>query len=213
MEQYRPSGVQPSAPEARVMPLAEQTDEQLMAAFQEGNEAAFTILVGRFKDPLTNFVFRFLGDWDDCNDVVQEAFVRVYRNKHSYKPIAKLSTWMYTIATNLAKTQLRRRKRRGIFFFGGKGQSEEEEKPVFDIPDDGARADLQVESSMKQERIQKALDALPEKYREVIVLRDVQELSYEEVAEITGLNIGTVKSRINRGRSQLQEMLQDIWND
>lgn len=213
MEQYKQAGVKPPATETRRKPLAEQTDEELMATFQDGNEAAFNLLVGRFKDPLTNFVFRFLGDWDDCNDVVQETFVRVYRNKHSYKPIAKLSTWIYTITTNLAKTQLRRRKRRGLFFFSGKGQGEEEEKPVFDIPDDGARADLLVESSMKQERIQKALDALPEKYREVIVLRDVQELSYEEVAEITGLNIGTVKSRINRGRSQLQEMLQDIWND
>ena len=70
--------------------LSELTDEELIAEFQKENEAAFTLLVGRFKDPLTNFVFRFIGDRDECNDIVQETFVRVYRSKHSYKPVAKI---------------------------------------------------------------------------------------------------------------------------
>lgn len=191
--------------------LSELTDEELIAEFQEENEAAFTLLVGRFKDPLTNFVFRFIGDWDDCNDIVQETFVRVYRSKHSYKPVAKFSTWVYTIATNLAKTQLRRKKLRSVVTFWGKGDSERE--ALNDIPDEGSQTDALVETSIREQRIQKALDALPAKYKEVVVLRDIQELSYEEIAAISGLKIGTVKSRINRGRTHLQEMLKDLWND
>jgi RNA polymerase sigma-70 factor (ECF subfamily) len=191
--------------------LSELTDEELIAEFQEENEAAFTLLVGRFKDPLTNFVFRFIGDWDDCNDIVQETFIRVYRSKHSYKPVAKFSTWVYTIATNLAKTQLRRKKLRSVVTFWGKGDSERE--VLSDIPDEGSQTDALVETSIREQRIQKALDALPAKYKEVVVLRDIQELSYEEIAAISGLKIGTVKSRINRGRTHLQKMLKDLWND
>lgn len=193
------------------VPLSQQSDEQLIAEFQKDNEAAFVILVDRYKDPLTNFVFRFLGTWDDCNDVVQETLVRVYRNKHSYRPVARFSTWVYTIATNLAKTQLRRRKLRGIITFSA--WSKDESDPPLEFTDENARTDQRVDSSIKEEIIQNALNALPAKYREVIVLRDVQELSYEEVAAITGLNIGTVKSRINRARTQLQVMLKDLWND
>jgi RNA polymerase sigma-70 factor (ECF subfamily) len=192
-------------------PLSELADEELIAEFQRGNEAAFVLLVGRFKDPLTNFVFRFTGDWDDCNDIVQEVFVRVYRSKHSYKPVAKFSTWIYTIATNLSKTYLRRKKLRNIIPFGTRGHDEREEP--FDIQDEDARSDARVESSMREQRIQKALNSLAAKYREVIVLRDVQELSYEEIAAVTKLNIGTVKSRINRARRQLQEMLKDLWDE
>ena len=210
-EQTGSKEVQPSHGKGPAGPLGALSDEELIAEFQRGNENAFNLLVGRFKNPLTNFVFRFVGDWDDSNDVVQETFVRVYRNKHSYKPVARFSTWIYTIATNLAKTQLRRRKRRGVLFWGGK--EDEDKAALFDVPDEHSRTDQRVESSLKEERIQKALDTLQVKYKEVIVLRDVQELSYEEIAEITKLNIGTVKSRINRGRAQLQEMLKDIWND
>lgn len=191
--------------------LADLTDEELILEFQNENEAAFTILVTRYKDPLTNFVYRFTGDWDECSDVVQEAFIRVFRNRHSYKPVAKFSTWLYTIATNLAKTQLRRRKIRRYLSLGSRDPQGGE--ALFDIPDETSRTDALIESSLREESIQKALNALPEKYREIIILRDVQELSYEEIAEITRLNIGTVKSRINRGRTQLQEMLRDIWDD
>ena len=82
-----------------------------------------------------------------------------------------------------------------------------------DIPDEGSQTDALVESSIREQRIQKALDALPARYKEVVVLRDIQELSYEEIAAISGLKIGTVKSRINRGRMHLQQTLKDLSND
>jgi RNA polymerase sigma-70 factor (ECF subfamily) len=192
-------------------PLHQRSDEDLIAEFQSDNVAAFDLLVGRYKDPLTNFVYRFLGDWEECNDVVQETFIRLYRNKHSYKPVAKFSTWLYTIATNLARTQLRRRNRWRFLSLSPRGKDDPE--PQFDLPDDATSPDRLAESALLDERIQKALDALSAKYKEVIVLRDIQDLSYEQIADITGLNLGTVKSRINRARAQLQEMLKDIWND
>ncbi len=193
-------------PESITNPLERQTDEELIVGFQKGNTAAFDQLVSRFKDPLTNYVFRFLGDWDECSDVVQETFVRVYQNRDSYKPIAKFSTWIYTIATNVAKSRLRRKGFMQLFSFLNR---RDEENGVFEVPDESSRADLRLESSMEEQRIQKALDALPLKYRQVVILRDVQELSYEEIADITGLSLGTVKSRINRARQRLQEMLKD----
>ncbi len=187
-------------------PLERRTDEALIAEFQRGNTAAFTLLVHRYKDPLTNFVYRFLGDWDECNDAVQDTFVRVFQNRDAYKPIAKFSTWIYTIATNVAKSRLRRRNILRMLPLIRRG---EEGEPEYDVADESSRADLQLESHMVEERIQHALDALPPKHREVILLRDVQGLSYEEIADITHLSMGTVKSRINRARQKLQEMLKD----
>jgi RNA polymerase sigma-70 factor, ECF subfamily len=191
------------------IPLNRLSDEDLIAEAQNDNAMAFNILVGRYKDPLTNFVFRFVGDMDDCQDIVQESFVRAYRNRASYKPVAKFSTWMYTIATNLAKSFLRRRKLRRVFSFS---RSADEPEPIYEVPDENARADALLEANQRQERIQQALDELPNRYREIVVLRDIQELSYEEIAAITGLPMGTVKSRINRARALLQEMLKDLWS-
>ncbi len=186
------------------------TDEELILDFQENDtEAAYEILVQRYKNPLMNFVFRFLGDYEACVDVVQETFIKVYRHKDSYKSIAKFSTWIYTIAGNLAKTELQRRKRRKIFSINAYGEDEE----TYEIPDEAYRPDVITDSGIKDEIIQNALQKVSNAYREVVILRDIQELSYEEIAEITGLAVGTVKSRINRGRAQLQKMLKDIYKE
>ena len=188
-----------------------QTDEDLIAAFQDGNESAFGELVSRYKDPLTNFVYRFVGDWEDSTDIVQETFIRVFRSRHSYKPVAKFSTWVYTIASNLAKTYLRRKRIRIVLPFSRKESREPERE--FEIVDDAAGPDTKADSSLLEERIQGALEGLSVKYREVIIMREIQELSYEEISAITGIRIGTVKSRINRARLQLQSMLRDIWEE
>ncbi len=192
--------------------LSDHTDEELIAAFQHGSEAAFKLLVGRFKNPLMNFVYRFVGDYDDSDDIVQETFVRVFRNKHSYTPRAKCSTWIYTIASNLAKSRLRQRERRRVVPILVRGRRGGEEQEI-EIPDLRYAADRGADSSLKHERIQKALNSISPKYREAVVLRDIQELSYEEIARITGLNLGTVKSRIKRGRTMLQALLKDIFEE
>jgi len=107
------------------------TDEELIARFQDGDTYAFDQLVRRYKDPLLNFIFRFIGDLNESEDIVQDTFYRVYKNKHYYKEVAKFSTWIYTIAGNLAKTELRRRKRRKIFSIHKETQTEKE----FELPD------------------------------------------------------------------------------
>ena len=190
--------------------LNELSDEELIIEFQKNNdERAFEILIQRFKNPLTNYVYRFLGDYDSCVDVVQETFIKVYRYKDNYSSLAKFSTWVYTIAGNLARSEYQRKRRRNLFSINSFG----EEEKTFDIPDETYRPDVAADTNMKKEIIQKALLKVRDSYREAVILRDIQELSYEEIAEILGVEIGTVKSRINRGRAELQKHLKDIYND
>ncbi len=186
------------------------TDEELILEFQQNNTVkAYEILVQRYKNPLINYIYRFLGDYETCADIVQETMIKVYRNKDSYKSIAKFSTWIYTIAGNLARTEYQRRKRRNIFSINSYGDDGE----TFDISDESARPDVITDSGIKDKIIQKALLKVSDSYREMVILRDIQELSYEEIAEVTGIAVGTVKSRINRGRNQLQKLLKHIYKD
>ena len=185
------------------------TDEELIKEFQDNNTLeAYEILVKRFKDPLTNFVYRFVGDRDACTDIVQDTMIKFYLNKDSYKSFAKFSTWIYTIAGNLAKNELKRRRRRTILSLTNNDDdwNLQVEDKKFVAPDRAA------DSEIKGEIVQRALLNVKPVYREVVILRDIEGLSYEEISEITDLSIGTVKSRINRGRTQLQKLLKDIYN-
>lgn len=179
------------------------TDEELILAFQGGEETAFDEIVRRYRDPLYNFVVRLLGDSFFSEDVVQETFVRVYRNKHRYHQVAKFSTWIYTIASNLAKTELRRRKVRNFFSISSKGEDEKD----YDLVDHDIDIERQVDGKMKSEMVLKEINALPFHFKEAVLLRDIQDLSYEEIAQILDVPLGTVKSRVNRGRSRLQKKL------
>ena len=189
----------------------ELSDEELILEFQQNNTTkAFEILVERYKNPLTNYVFRFLGDYEACIDIVQETMIKVFRYKDTYNSIAKFSTWIYTIAGNLARTEYQRRKRRKFFSIDSYGEEKDE---TFEIPDESYRPDIITDSSIKDKIIQDALLKVSDAYRDVVILRDIQDLSYEEIAEIKGLAVGTVKSKINRGRAQLQKMLKDIYKE
>ena len=123
--------------------------------------------------------------------------------------MAKFSTWIYTIAGNLARTEYRRQRRRNIFSISDYG----EDHSAYDLPDENYRPDVMTDSGIKDEIIQKALLKVKETYREAVILRDIQGMSYEEISEILGVNEGTVKSRINRGRAQLQELLKGIYKE
>jgi len=189
--------------------LMQMCDEDLMLQFQAGTVEAFDLLISRYRDPLTNYIYRFLGDMKECEDLLQETFLRVYRNRHSYRRIAKFSTWLYTIAGNLARSEYRKRKRRRLFSIQSVNRDDEEYE--VEIPDETFSPDRHTESTIQDHYIQEALKQIPEEFREVVVLRDVQQLAYEEIAQITGLPMGTVKSRINRGRTKLQFLLKDIY--
>lgn len=184
----------------------EPSDEELIERFQEGDLYAFDLIVRRYKDQLLNFIYRFLGNQREAEDVVQDTFLRVYRNRRAYKRVAKFSTWIYTIAGNLAKTELRKRKRRRIFSISDLGYDEKD----YEISDVEFNPEDQVDGVIKGEIIQREISRLPPKFREVIVLRDIQELSYEEISKIIKVPIGTVKSRVNRGRLKLQKRLKHL---
>lgn len=188
--------------------LKEMSDEELMRQLQSGVEEAFNILVERYKERLASYLYHFLHDEKQAEDLLQETFLRLFRNRYSYEPIAKFSTWLYTIAGNLARSEYRRRKRHRTTSLYVSGDGEEYELP---IPSEALAPDRYAERGIHSLSIQNALDKLGENFREVVVLRDVQLLSYEEISEITGLPMGTVKSRINRGRAKLQEMLKDVY--
>jgi RNA polymerase sigma-70 factor (ECF subfamily) len=182
------------------------SDEDLIEKFQRGDIYAYELIVKRYKDQLLNFVYRFLGNHEEAEDVVQETFLRVYRNRHAYKRVAKFSTWIYTIAGNLARTELRRRNRRRIFSLSNMGVEDKE----YEISDDVLSPERHTNTVLSEEIIQKEINKLSPKFREVIILRDIQELSYEEISKIIRVPIGTVKSRVNRARLRLQSRLKPL---
>jgi len=182
------------------------SDEELIRQFQDGDVSAYEELVERYRRPLLNFIYRILNDWTFAEDLLQETYLRLYVNKDSYREIAKFSTWIYTIAGNLAKSELRRQKIRRWLSISPR----EDEHRQLDIPDAAANPAENVQSSNSLGRIDEEIRKLPRVFREVVILRDVQELSYEEISLILKIPLGTVKSRVNRGRRRLKEQLQDL---
>ena len=182
------------------------SDEELMKRFQEADQSAYNEIVYRYKDQLFNFAYRFLGNTYEAEDVVQETFVRLYTKKHAYQRIAKFSTWLYTITGNLAKTELRKRKRRNLTPISQMGYDDQ----IFEIEDISSNPERDVDSRLTEVLLQKAIDKLPARFKQVIILVDIQELPYEDVSEIIKVPLGTVKSRLNRARKKLAVALKDL---
>ncbi|MCK4716860.1 MAG: sigma-70 family RNA polymerase sigma factor [Candidatus Marinimicrobia bacterium] len=182
------------------------SDEELIRRFQAGDEAAFEEIVHRYKNRLMNFAYRFVLDREESEDIVQDTFLKVYQNRYAYKEIAKFSTWIYTITANLAKTILRKRRNRKLFYFSRLGLEDKD----MDFPSKNQEPQKKIEGKFNEQTIQRAILKLPEHFRTAIILRDIQELSYEEISNIINAPLGTVKSRINRARLRLQEELIEL---
>ena len=179
------------------------SDEILIKKFQEGEIDAYNEIVHRYKDRLYNFIYRFLNDMDRSEDLVQDTLIKLYTHKNSYREIAKFSTWLYTIAANLAKTELRKLKRRKTFSITELSYDDRE----FIISSSDSDPSKDHLSQNLEKNIQNALSELPDDFKTIIILRDIQELSYDDISKIVELPLGTVKSRINRGRLKLQQLL------
>ncbi len=188
----------------------EISDEALIARFQDGDNYAYDLLVKRYKDPLLNFIYRFLSNQTEAEDVLQETFLRLYKNKHYYKEVAKFSTWIYTIAGNLAKTELRKRKRQRFFSLS---QHTRDDDKDYEIPDTTHNPEREANSRITDGIIQRAIDKLSPKFKEVIILRDIQGFAYEEISETLNVPLGTIKSRVNRARLKLQEDLKHLFDE
>jgi RNA polymerase sigma-70 factor (ECF subfamily) len=199
--------LRPAKRPAAASPFDGLDDAAVVRASLAGDQRAFTELVVRYQTRLLNFVYRTIGDRERAEDLVQEAFVRVYRHLQRFDQSRKFSTWVYTIASNLAKNELRNRSRNPLVYFQAlKKQWEADHRPL-QFEDGSARPDDLFHKRHLRELVEWSVAQLPEHHRVVFVLRELEGKSYEEIADITGCNLGTVKSRLNRARNNFAAII------
>lgn len=187
-------------------------DALLIKAFQKGDKKTFDELVIRHKDRIFNLCYRFLGDYEEANDSAQEAFVKAYGSLNRFRLESTFSTWLYRIAVNVCKNKLGSsayKAKRKTVSLDNPGIPSDERVPM-EFPNGAPSPLARMEEKEKRAFIQRALDTLPAEFRVVVTLRDVEGLSYEDIAEVTGLNLGTVKSRIARARADLRTKLRGV---
>ena len=187
--------------------LKDLTDSEVVARYLEGERTAFTELVERYHARLLNFVYRTTGDRERAEDLVQETFIRVYRHLHRFDQTKKFSTWVYTIASNLAKNELRNRSRNPLVLFQTLRKSWDADQKPLEWEDNTYRPDDLFRNRHLRATVEIAVAELPEHHRTVFVLREMEGKTYEEIAEITGCNLGTVKSRLNRARNRFAQII------
>jgi RNA polymerase sigma-70 factor (ECF subfamily) len=197
----------PPVGRARLKPL---DDSAVVAAFLDGNRRAFDELVERYQNRLLNFVYRTTGDRERAEDLVQETFIRVYRHLHRFDQTKKFSTWIYTIASNLAKNELRNRSRNPLVLFQTLLKNREADQRPLEWEDNTYRPDDLFRKRALKSQVDAAVDQLPEHHRTVFVLREMEGKTYEEIAEITDTNLGTVKSRLNRARNSFARIISPL---
>ncbi|MFH1144484.1 MAG: sigma-70 family RNA polymerase sigma factor [Candidatus Eisenbacteria bacterium] len=189
--------------------LSSLADEDLMEKIVEGSELAFELLVKRYQAKITNLVHRFIYDRDRAVEIAQEVFLRVFLHRKRYRRSGRFSTWIYTIAVNLAKNELRRKSRlRGVTSLDNLLEIAGDSGAY--LADKEPSPDQQTHQHRVEETVMAAIQQLPPKYREVILLRDIQQLTYEEIEQVLNIPGGTVRSRINRARSALKQILEPI---
>lgn len=181
--------------------LQAMDDSGLVGEFLNGEERAFQVLVERYQTRLLNFIYRTISDRERGEDLVQEVFIRVYRHLYRFDRSKKFSTWVYTIASNLAKNELRNRSRNPLVFFQTIRKNWQDDDRPLQFEDSGSRPDDLYRKRHLRELVEGSVAQLPEHHRQVFILRELEGKSYEEIAEITGCNLGTVKSRLNRARN------------
>jgi RNA polymerase sigma-70 factor (ECF subfamily) len=190
--------------------LGDLNDSQVVQNFLDGNPRAFSELVDRYDKRLLNFVYRTVGDRERAQDLVQETFVRVYRHLHRFDQTKKFSTWIYTIAGNLAKNELRNRSRNPLVLFQTIKKNWEADHRPLEWEDTKLRPDDLYRKRHLKELVEKSVAQLPEHHRLVFVLRELEGKTYEEIADITGCNLGTVKSRLNRARNNFARIIEPL---
>ncbi|HZM85872.1 MAG TPA: sigma-70 family RNA polymerase sigma factor [Blastocatellia bacterium] len=187
-------------------------EARLISRLRAGDLAAFEELVAHFERPVFALCFRLLGDAEEARDAAQETFLKIYRGLSGFRGEAGLKTWIYRIAINQAMNQKRwwRRRHRDetISLDITRGQSEATLGSM--LPGRGSSPEAEAISSEREHSIMHALGEIKEEYRIALMLREIEELSYEEIAETLSISIGTVKSRIARGREELRRRVKDL---
>jgi len=186
---------------AIAMPSEAVETNELVARHLSGDARAFGEIVGRYHGRLLNFTHRMIGDRERAEDLVQEAFIRVSRHLHRFDPSKKFSTWVYTIASNLAKNELRSHRRSPLVFYQSARAPGDEDHSPLQYEDSRSRPDDMFAGRQLKELVEATLARLSPQYRQVLILREFEGRSYEEIAEIAGCNLGAVKSRLHRARA------------
>jgi RNA polymerase sigma-70 factor (ECF subfamily) len=201
-----------SREERKPVVLAELSDAELVGAHLDGHPAAFSELYDRYRSRLVHFIARKTGDRDRAEDLVQEAFIRVTRHLHRFDQNKKFSTWIYTICSNLSKNELRNRSRSPLVLFQKLTTHWEPDHRPLQFEDSTARPDDQYRKRYLRKIVEQTVEELPEHHQLVFRLRELEGKSYEEIAEITGVNLGTVKSRLHRARTSFAERIGPLLN-
>lgn len=172
-------------------------DKNLIAKSKSGDIEAFELLIEQYQPMVYNLSYKMLGNYDDASDAAQDALIKIYKKINTFQEKSKFSTWIYRLTYNVCLDKLRQRKNIST-------QQLDEE-----IVDKELTPQFAVEKNERIQKIYDAINSLSPEYKAAIIMRDVNGHSYDEIAEILGCSIGTVKSRINRGRTRLKEILSD----
>jgi RNA polymerase sigma-70 factor (ECF subfamily) len=191
-------------------PLDELTDEMLVVAHLDGRPGAFQVLFDRYRDRLVHFITRKTGDSDRAQDLVQEAFIRVTRHLHRFDTTKKFSTWVYTIASNLSKNELRNRSRSPLVLFQKLTSGWDDDHRPLQFEDSSMKPDDMFRKRFLQDIVEETVQTLPKHHQLVFRLRELEGKSYEEIADITGVNLGTVKSRLHRARNSFAQRIEPL---
>ena len=192
--------------------LDDLTDEELVSAHLQGRPAAFHRLYDRYRDRLIHFITRKTGDPDRAQDLVQEAFIRVTRHLHRFDTSKKFSTWVYTIAGNLSKNELRNRSRSPLVLFQRLTNTWDDDHRPLQFEDYSTKPDDLYRKRYLRRLVEDTVQTLPEHHQLVFRLRELEGKSYEEISDITGVNLGTVKSRLHRARNSFAQRIEPFLN-
>ncbi|HEY9677814.1 MAG TPA: sigma-70 family RNA polymerase sigma factor [Drouetiella sp.] len=184
-------------------------DSELVLLCQKKDKAAFDALMNRHQRNVHAMLYKMAPDWNDTADLAQEAFIRIWRGIDKLQNPKAFKSWMGQIVTNLFYDELRKRPRQTIIMSldAPMGGDEEGESPTRDIPDSAAGPEELYDRQSTRKAVEDAIATLPRQFRTAIILREVNDLPYDEIAAITQTDIGTVKSRISRARSKVQNIL------
>ena len=183
------------------------SDEDLMMKCRKGDMSAFELLVRRYQHPLINYIHRSINDYHRAEDLSQETFLRVFKNASRYEPTASFKSWLYTIATNLCRNEVRNRARRNTCSFEDLVEENEDIYHTDIMRDTRYMPDVILEKKEQRQIIQKALAQLPENQRLALTLVTYQDLRYKEVADILNCSVGAVKALIHRARQKMKKLL------
>lgn len=180
-------------------------DSRLIKAALKGDNAAYSQLMRKYHDAIYSFIYRMVHDHEQVEDLTQEAFIKAFGSLKNFNEEFAFSTWLYKIATNNCIDHIRRRKMQTYSI--DKPIESKDSDYTFELPDDSYEADKELISDQRAVLLQQAIDQLPEKYRRVILMRHSEEQSYEEIAKVLKIPIGTVKAHIFRARELLYKQL------